>query len=415
VSGAVVLCLALAAWPGQAGAPRFWPAVRTSRGTTVPVSSGITYSHFRLRTVAGPLSIHTLRVDLGNPAVHLGVSLARNQLISDDETVSSMVRRNGALAGVNGDYFDIHDSGMPLNIMVQGGRLLRSPSGWVALVIGRGGRTRIVRYQWAGSVVLPDTRDSYWLAGFNTGLVRDGIIALSNARGFGAPVPDPGQQQTVIELSPAPARDVSTTILGPRAGGTAIAARDDGRYTVKAIWPQQAYYAPFPRGEILLLGRGRAAGWLSRKIVSGMAVQVNLATIPDWHGVVGVIGGGPLLVQKGGFVDDPYSPVPGERDKPNPVTAIGLGRDGRTMLVTEIDGRQPRLSIGLTRPQLAAYMQWLGAYQAMEFDSGGSATMVVRLPGHAPAVVNSPSDGRERPVANSLLIYGTPVGGRARH
>src|SRR5205807_1616237 len=65
-------------------------------------------------------------------------------------------------------------------------------------------------------------------------------------------------------------------------------------------------------------------------------------------------------------------------------------------------------------PELAAYMQWLGAYQAMAFDSGGSATVVARLPGlPAPAVVNSPSDGRERPVANALLIHSTSVPGPA--
>ena len=75
-------------------------------------------------------------------------------------------------------------------------------------------------------------------------------------------------------------------------------------------------------------------------------------------------------------------------------------------MLVAIDGRQPRLSIGLTRPQLAAYMRSLGAYQAMAFDSGGSVTMVVRLPGHsAPTVVNSPSDGRERRVADALLVF----------
>jgi exopolysaccharide biosynthesis protein len=83
------------------------------------------------------------------------------------------------------------------------------------------------------------------------------------------------------------------------------------------------------------------------------------------------------------------------------------------MLLVAVDGRQPRLSTGLTQPQLASYMQWLGAYQAMEFDSGGSVTMVVRLPGHrVPDVVNSPSDGHERPIANALLIFSKPGASR---
>jgi len=180
----------------------------------------------------------------------------------------------------------------------------------------------------------------------------------------------------------------------------------EGRYVVRAVWPQRAYYAPFPKDEILLLGRGSAADWLPGKMTVGMPVQVNLGTAPDWHHLRWAIGGGPLLVYDGQIVDDPHSPVPGERDRRNPVVAIGISRDGRKALLAEIDGRQPRLSIGLTQPQLAAYMQWLGADQAMAFDSGGSATMVVRFPWRAfPSVMNSPSDGRERPVANALLVF----------
>jgi exopolysaccharide biosynthesis protein len=93
------------------------------------------------------------------------------------------------------------------------------------------------------------------------------------------------------------------------------------------------------------------------------------------------------------------------------VNAVGISRDARTLLLVSVDGRQPRLSVGLTQPQLAAYMRWLGAYQAMEFDSGGSVTMAVRLPGRSrPVVVNSPSDGHERPVAKALLVFRTPLG-----
>ena len=49
-----------------------------------------------------------------------------------------------------------------------------------------------------------------------------------------------------------------------------------------------------------------------------------------------------------------------------------------------------------------------GAYNAIGFDSGGSAEMVGRLPGQQRvSVLNMPSDGAERPVANGLFIYST--------
>jgi hypothetical protein len=380
-------------WAGEAGSPAYWPVVHLSRGTAVRLAPGIVYARYRLRTSAGPLSIHQLRVDLGTPSVRLSTALANNRLISADETVSSMMCHwASVVAGVNGDFFDIGDSGMPLNIMVKDGDLLRSPSGWAALAIGKDGGARIARFHWAASVVVAETRQSYWISGLNTGIEERGITVISSVRGYGAPVPPPGVRQTVAELAPVTPGD---------PGGT--------RYTVRQLWPQQAFYAPFPAHELLLVGRGGAAVWLREALRPGMAVDVLLRTDPDWRPFATIVGGGPLLVQNGRLVNDPYNPVPDERYVRHPVSAVGIGRDGRTMLIVAVDGRQPRLSIGLTQPQLAAYMQWLGAYQAMEFDSGGSVTMAVRLPGAAePVVVNSPSDGRERAVANALLIFSFP-------
>jgi hypothetical protein len=51
---------------------------------------------------------------------------------------------------------------------------------------------------------------------------------------------------------------------------------------------------------------------------------------------------------------------------------------------------------------MAAILQRLGAVNAINLDGGGSSTMVV-----GGGVVNAPSDGRERAIANSLLVYGS--------
>lgn len=409
----ISLLLILLPGSGSASPLRFWPPVVRSWGLTVPVASGVEYSHFAVATTAGPLNIHHLRVDLGNPTVRVGMGLASDRLMSVDETVSSMARRSRAIAGVNGDYFDIHESGMPLNIVVKDGQLLRSPVARVALAIDADGGARIVRFRWTGSIVLSATNESYFLAGYNTGFVSDGLVAVSNIRGFGAPVPDPGTRQAVVELTPAD--DPSAhPFISPAQAEVLPATQDTANYLVKGVWPQQAYYAPFPGDALIVVGRGAAADWLLQKMAPGVPVQVNLTTTPPWRGLQMAIGGGPLLVQDGEVVGDPYSPAPGERDRRSPVAAVGIGQDRRTMMLVAVDGRQPRLSIGLTRPQLATYLQRLGALQAMAFDSGGSATMVVRLPGQrVPRVVNSPSDGAERPVANALLVYTTAVSGPA--
>ena len=188
----VVIALLASAGEGLAQAPPTWPVVLASTGFTVPVASGIFYSHFGVTTEIGPLDIHHLRIDLDNPSVRLGVALAHDRLMSDDETVSSMVARSGAIAGVNGDYFDIHDSGMPINILVRDGVLLRSPWRFVALGLARDGTVQVVRFRWTGTLTITETGETRALDGYNGGIAQDGIVALTDVRGYGAPPPEPG-------------------------------------------------------------------------------------------------------------------------------------------------------------------------------------------------------------------------------
>ena len=391
----MLLALGLFAPAARSAGPAEWPAVLTSNTVMLPVAAGVEYRHVSMTTSDGPLDLHHLLVDLRNPTVHLGVGVAHDQLISDDEPVSSMAVRAGAIAGINADYFDIHQSGMPLNIVVSNGRLLRSPWRFVALVVNRDGAARIVRYRWTGTVVT-DSGETQPLESFNAGLPQNGITVISNVRGYGAPPADAGVRQVVAELSAAE----------PASAGAG------GRYFVKQIWPQQAFFAPFPQGEIILLGRGTGADWIQQRLSAGMTVAVNLTTEPDWHDAQVAVGGGPILVDGGQLVEDPDAPAAAERNIRYPSAAVGISADGRHLTFVEADGRQPWLSIGLTRPQLAAYMQRQGAYQAMAFDSGGSATMVVRMPGQTQvSTVNSPSDGTERPVANAVLVYTTATPG----
>lgn len=72
----------------------------------------------------------------------------------------------------------------------------------------------------------------------------------------------------------------------------------------------------------------------------------------------------------------------------------------------ELLGERQFRSGGVTSSQAASFLLSLGAYQAMMFDGGASSEMVVRFPGQSRvSVVNSPSGGRERPLANGLFVY----------
>jgi exopolysaccharide biosynthesis protein len=83
----------------------------------------------------------------------------------------------------------------------------------------------------------------------------------------------------------------------------------------------------------------------------------------------------------------------------HPRSAVGISRDSSTLILFAVDGRSEN-SGGMTLRELAAHMRALGAWDAMNFDGGGSTTLVIDG-----AVVNHPSDPTgERAVGNALLV-----------
>jgi hypothetical protein len=168
---------------------------------------------------------------------------------------------------------------------------------------------------------------------------------------------------------------------------------------------------PFPAAGLrLALPPGMAA-----PADAGDVVTVSYDTSPPLAEVRSAIGGGPLLVQNGAPVDDPSSPNYAQRERRIPAAAVARLADGTLALVV-VDARRPLTSIGVSRSELSALLLGLGATDAMLFDSGGSATLVARAPGDEDAtLVNDPSDGVERPVADGLFVYSdAPLGPPAR-
>ncbi|MBL8682225.1 MAG: phosphodiester glycosidase family protein [Myxococcales bacterium] len=92
----------------------------------------------------------------------------------------------------------------------------------------------------------------------------------------------------------------------------------------------------------------------------------------------------------------------------HPRTGVGLSQDRRTLWLVVIDGRS-RQSAGATVEELAEALRSLGASDGVKLDGGGSSALFVRNRG----VINRPSDGRERPVANHLaVVRGDPRSAR---
>jgi hypothetical protein len=121
--------------------------------------------------------------------------------------------------------------------------------------------------------------------------------------------------------------------------------------------------------------------WWTREVVSGFA-----------------------QIMKDGTAIQSYS-CSGHFCEKHPRTAVGFSKDRRTLYMLVVDGRTS-ISVGVTLKELANIMKDLGAYDAVNLDGGGSTTMWVQGEG----VVNNPSDGSERVVANHLAAFASGSG-----
>jgi exopolysaccharide biosynthesis protein len=374
--------------------PAYWPTVLSEKKSPIEtITSGVTHYSESFQTVNGPIQTNVTEVDLTNPNVRLGVTLANNKLYSPDETVSSMANRTGAVAGINGDFFDINATGAPLDLTVVNGRIVESQYSNESGILGvtKNGRISIAPEVFTASVT-SSSGSSYSIESLNRpGTEANGNLTLITSD-LGASFPV--SNATVAYLKPD-SQNSST------------------KFTVEEVDTNVSQVPQLhPGEEALVAGGGNAASWVTSHLKTGSKVHLHEKVSPN-HDLEQALGTGYILLENGQWYNDPngHGTKYAISNALEPLTAVGVSRDGRHMYMVVVDGRQPNLSIGLSYKQMASYLQSLGAYKAVMLDGGGSSEMVVRHHGYSTvSVVNSPSDGHERPVADGLFVYSTKSG-----
>jgi len=92
-----------------------------------------------------------------------------------------------------------------------------------------------------------------------------------------------------------------------------------------------------------------------------------------------------------------------------PRQTLGIREDGKVIIMTA-DGNQAPKSDGLTIQEQAEVMLAMGCVEAIHLDGGGSATFCAKREGTDEfKVLNSPSNGSERAVSNTLMFVSTAV------
>lgn len=114
----------------------------------------------------------------------------------------------------------------------------------------------------------------------------------------------------------------------------------------------------------------------------------------DWE----VISGNAMLVHDGKALKQ-------KNKVRHPRTVVGLNRAATTLVLLVVDGRKAGIAQGMNYDELATEMLRLGCTEALNLDGGGSSVIAVRdAKQNNYQILNSPTDGRERAVANALGI-----------
>ena len=334
-----------------------------------PVAPGVNYEQFTLTGPRGVTRGQLMRIDPATPG--LGLDLVGGRNVASRHVVADMMDPN-AVVGVNGDFFDIRDTEAPLGVAKdrQRGIMNGVESGWnAAFYVDRSGVPHIGELYADARLRQRPRLD---VTTVNSPSVRPDEIGLYTEK-WGRL-----SRYRVVDGQHHRVRMVVVR------GGHVVANRTHFPFELTVR-------------DLVLVGRGDGAAELARlRVGQRLSAKVSLS-----EDVAMAVTGNMFILRDGTRVAKDDIDL-------HPRTAIGIDHDTGQLLLLVVDGRQA-ISRGLTMKELAKLFQRLGAEDALNLDGGGSSIMVARQGDGSLAVLNSPSDGHPRPVANGLEVtYDAP-------
>jgi hypothetical protein len=262
-----------------------------------------------------------------------------------------------------------------MGLQIRQGELVSAPSERACFWIDTQGQPQATNVLAQFAVTWPDGQST--LFGVNEERPNPGAVLFTAA--VGASTKTRGGRELVLE----------------RAGDNPwLPLRVGESYTARVREVREAGDAALTADIAVLSLSPELAARLPRPAL-GASLKFATETTPSLRGVQAAIGGGPVLVRDGKAV------VFSGPQPRHPRTAIGW--NDKHFYFVVVDGRQNKLSVGMSHPELAAYFVKLGCQRAINLDGGGSATFWVRG-----QVMNSPCYGHERPMANALVLMQKP-------
>ncbi len=355
------------------------------------IGPGTTYAYYRLPD--RPMEIHVLEVDLSNPYINIEVCNGGDAAVAC-ETPSHMYMRHDSpghdmVAATNGDFYSttMGEVGISRMGLYCAGECIFNPTGNPLFVM--------------------DKQNNPWISYVNfAGTVSDGTSTIRlhtvNQLRLEWETETAANQLSLYTGAFGTATHSTTTggkvaTLKAVAGSASFPSNSPITMTVESV-ADNAGQVPIPEDGAVLYGVGTSADFVGSLAV-GSTVTINLGTTltsyPDVTEVREAIGGSGHIILKDGEILNINNP------DLHPRTFMGISQDRKTIYSVIVDGRYSGSS-GIDLDDEGRVLAWLGAWDGINLDGGGSSCVVVDG-----EIRNHNSDGNERAVGNGVLYYST--------
>lgn len=355
--------------------------------TQETITRGVTYEKNSRMTTDGIQDIYVLTIDLTESTLELKEVESKTEY-GLKETVQKMLTDNGAIAGVNSDFF-----GMAGTYSAGFGPVVRDGE-----LVSAGTSINQDKNQY-GTYVKDKNGNSIFTY-FKT------TVKFSNSA------------KTIDLASINKVTSMVFPILFNREAATSTADLDKRfdnlvKFVVQnntiTYVSQKGETVEVPENGYLIVMSGDYYTNAASVFKVGDPVTLQVSSTIDFDQIDTAFGGGGLLLLDG--QEAPATDIVAAGRQPR--TAFGVSQDGTKAIMMVVDGRGD--SIGATHSEMAALMKEYGAYEALHLDGGGSSTMAVQtVDDAAPQLQNTPSDGAQRKVIASVGVFQTAPKGEIK-
>lgn len=353
------------------------------------VGPGTYYAYYSVPN--RPLTIHVLEMDMTNPYLTMEVWNGGQAAVAC-ETPTSVYNRYEkkdiqVIAAHNGDFFttNLGETGISRMGLIGADDIIFNPTGNPLFVIDDQNKPWIDYVHFGGHLYAGDKETRIHTVNqlrleWEPATYADQLSLYTPA--FGSKMHANSTGGTVAVVTPVSGnvafpnnRPIEMKVVERKANPGQIEIPEDGA---------------------VLHGVGASATFLDA-LEPGQIVTVSLTTAmpsyPDVRYIREAMGGSGHIILRNGEITNINNP------ECHPRTFMGISKDQKTIWSVIVDGRWAS-SAGIDLDDQGRVLQWLGAWDGINLDGGGSSCMVVNG-----EIKNHPSDGSERAVGNGVLFY----------